>query len=335
MSSNDGSRFRSGSAEEPTAKRARTLTEADLGGPIEDEETAKQKLADAGFDPEGDLTATKFVECPDGVGHWTASPMNQFCAAGNLKMVRYLVSKGVPTVRDDTSPMEAASRMGQAHVCAWLFEHGASETVKSDAYVVGEHNLLRTALWPWKAGRGSNTPQWLILNGALSHPDGRPHEEAMQRIQSYRGAASDFRQLFSWVEETLQTNRNVHLILLGSLPPRDYSDSELHQSLSEMMKSAEAADFLINDLSDEKRRVLWKKLPPSRRASPLQSLCGKSGIFELIADFAGFLRGKHIMSTLNGIVGPLEKALGRAQLMDDTDDEDNTVQISYIVQGEN
>ena len=310
MSSNDGSRFRSGSAEEPTAKRARTLTEADLGGPIEDEETAKQKLADAGFDPEGDLTATKFVECPDGVGHWTASPMNQFCAAGNLKMVRYLVSKGVPTVRDDTSPMEAASRMGQAHVCAWLFEHGASETVKSDAYVVGEHNLLRTALWPWKAGRGSNTPQWLILNGALSHPDGRPHEEAMQRIQSYRGAASDFRQLFSWVEETLQTNRNVHLILLGSLPPGEYSAPALHQCLSKGMKSEKAVDFLMNELlSAEECRLLWEK----RMSSPLQMLGGTTGIFELIADFAGIIRGKHMVSTLQGILGPLEKALGRAE----------------------
>ena len=64
--------------------------------------------------------------------------------------------------------------------------------------------------------------------------------------------------------------------------------------------------------------------------SPLQMLCGESGIFELIADFAGFIRGKHIISTLGGIIDPLERALGRAQLMQDPDDPTNDVQILYI-----
>ena len=76
--SDDGSRSRPGSAEEPIAKRARTLTEADLGGPIEDEETAKQKLTNAGFDPY-DLTSENWVPCPDGDGTWYASPMFHFC----------------------------------------------------------------------------------------------------------------------------------------------------------------------------------------------------------------------------------------------------------------
>ena len=99
MSSNDGSRFRSGSAEEPTAKRARTLTEADLGGPIEDEETAKQKLANAGFDP-NNIALEKMVESPErDFTEWSVSPTIHFCAAGDLKMIRYLVSKGIPTVR--------------------------------------------------------------------------------------------------------------------------------------------------------------------------------------------------------------------------------------------
>ena len=87
--SNEGSRSRAGSAVEPTAKKARKLTEADLGGPIEDEETAKRKLADAGFDPVN-LTGTQFVGCPDDDGFWMATPMDQFCAAGDLKMIRYL-----------------------------------------------------------------------------------------------------------------------------------------------------------------------------------------------------------------------------------------------------
>ena len=40
------------SGEEPVTKKQRKLTEADLGGPIEDEETARKKLVIAGFDPD-------------------------------------------------------------------------------------------------------------------------------------------------------------------------------------------------------------------------------------------------------------------------------------------
>ena len=321
--SNDGSRSRSGSAEEPIAKRARKLTEADLGGPIEDEETAKQKLRDAGFNP-NDLTSERVVDSPDDDGQWFATPMAHFCAAGDLKMARYLLSKGIPTVRpvradtsngddDDeepNSPLEGALWMGKVHVCEWLFAHGAREEVEKNAYNLGGDNLLRIALGPWKAGRGSSTPQWLILNGALSNRDGSPNKEATEALESYRGAESDYRRLLSWAKESLQTNRNVHLILLGSLLlQREFSIPALRQRLRGEMKSSEAADFMINELSAEKCKVLWEKL----LSSPLQMLGGTTGIFELIADFAGIIRGKHMVSTLQGILGPLEKALGRAE----------------------
>ena len=73
--------------------------------------------------------------------------------------------------------------------------------------------------------------------------------------------------------------------------------------------SSEAADFLINKLSEEDCRVLWEKL----LVSPLQMLGGTTGIFDLIADFAGFiLLGNHMASTLQGIIGPLEYAINDA-----------------------
>ena len=37
--------------QKPEAKRQRTFTEDELGGPIEDEETARGKLKEVGFDP--------------------------------------------------------------------------------------------------------------------------------------------------------------------------------------------------------------------------------------------------------------------------------------------
>jgi len=48
------------------AKKQRKFTEADLGGPIEDEETARKKLEDAGFDPVK-VTQIKLVNNPDGL----------------------------------------------------------------------------------------------------------------------------------------------------------------------------------------------------------------------------------------------------------------------------
>ena len=358
MSSNGGSRSQYGYADKPT-KRARKLTEADLGGTIEDEETAKQKLSDAGFDLDDPdvFSSYSWGRRPGRNRSWYVTPIFHFCAAGDLKMVRYLVSKGIPTVRADASsddddddddvdsidtdlrsPMQMALRNGHVHVCEWLFEHGAREEVQNDAYVVGYVgyvNLLRTAFNAWKEGRGSNTPRWLVLNGALSNHDGSPNKKAMEAIESYGGAASDFRMLLTWAQETLQTNRNVQFILLGSLLPRDYSVSALHQCLSGGLKSNEAADFLMNELlSAEKCRELWKKLPFSKRSSPLQILCGKAGVFELIADFSGFIRSTNMVSTLQGIIGPLERALHRAKVMTDPDD-DYGDEISYIEEAEN
>lgn len=63
MSDNGGG----GVDQEPMAKRQRTLTEAELGGPIEDEETAREKLEKAGFNPD-DVEAPADVPCPDADG---------------------------------------------------------------------------------------------------------------------------------------------------------------------------------------------------------------------------------------------------------------------------
>ena len=63
----------------------------------------------------------------------------------------------------------------------------------------------------------------------------------------------------NWAQECLHANRNIDLILLGALPPKEYADPELHQNLSGALKSTEAADRLINELSFQKRREPWGK----------------------------------------------------------------------------
>ena len=70
---------------------------------------------------------------------------------------------------------------------------------------------------------------------------------------------------------------------------------------------------------------LGENLPPSQRASPLQILCGKAGVFELIAAFAGFTRGVHMVSIMRGMIGPFERAPGRAESMEDPDSPDDDI----------
>ena len=70
-----------GTGEEPqAAKKQRKLTEADLGGPIEDEETARKKLGRVGFDPD-EIREIKDVTCPDGNGLWFVDPTCHFAVS--------------------------------------------------------------------------------------------------------------------------------------------------------------------------------------------------------------------------------------------------------------
>ena len=343
MSSVDDSRGRSSSEadEEPEAKKPRKLTGADLGGPIENEKTAKAKLINAGFDPENLMAEWRVVTPPDGMGQWGANAITQFCGAGDLKMVRYLVSKGMSTTSkaaagDRISPMRAALFMGQTHVCRWLFQHGAAFEVKTTSSLTNEANLLRTSLRAWKAGRGSNASQWLVQNGALALQDGSPDFDAIDRIASYSGATSEFRNLLLWAEESLRVNTNTHLILLGTILPREYSTDALLEYLSHGLKSEEAAKYTVGRFSPEERLEFWKKLP-FNRSSPLQALAGQPGILEVIADFAGFVRGKHMLRILQSMVRPLESAIAKSRVImeyDDVDsDDDGTVagsEVSFI-----
>lgn len=335
-----------GSAEEPATKKQRRLTEADLGGPIEDEETARKKLVNAGFDPDKISILVEGIVPPDGVGEWDASPMMQFCAAGDLEMVRYLVSRGASTTErlfkkgdedhpPDTSPdtpMSAAARMGQTHICKWLFCHGA----KADVRLSWNGTCpLGAALRPWVAGRGSDTPEWLVKNGALSHSDGSPNMEAIEYLEAFSGPAAGFHRLLSWAQRTLDVNDGVLFVLLGTMPPKEYSDSGLLHYLISDMNSAGIAPFFFSRLSSEDRRVLWKMLPSQQRNSPLQMLSGTPGALELVAEFAGFVRGKYLMKILRAMENSLQRALRRARTMYDPDDDEESDdheinELSYI-----
>ena len=165
---------------EPELKRRRLL---DAGGPIEDEETARQKMKDARVYMSGDerVSGDESVGFdPDNVrdkkhkysGHYyqrrednLITPMGYFAREGDVKMMRWLYVHGADTRDEDVDfwfPMYAAAQNGKVEACRWLAEHGASEDVrrrcKSESPGSNGIRPLRAASLIRAMGR------WRILN---------------------------------------------------------------------------------------------------------------------------------------------------------------------------
>ena len=154
------------------------------GGPMYDEATARKILKDAGFDPD----SPRFLQMPklDDDGMIVDIPMTHFCTVGDLKMCRYLLSKGAlatQTWNDDiwnddfddinyiSSPMGAAAFGGHVHICKWLCEHGGRGDIRMRSSIY--YSPLRGALSRVEAdsSRIRETYRWLILNEALCPND--------------------------------------------------------------------------------------------------------------------------------------------------------------------
>ena len=138
----------------PDLKRRKLL---DAGGPIEDDETARQKMRDArvyergvrgtrgefvGFDPDniGDI---KCLNCAN-VTAGFIKPMAYFAREGDLPMMRWLYVNGADTRDEEVAhwfPMMAAAKNGRMDMCKWLFTHGAAEDTKKRT-----HNYNRSPL---------------------------------------------------------------------------------------------------------------------------------------------------------------------------------------------
>ena len=164
-------------AAEPEVKRRRLL---DAGGPVEDDETARQKMRDAkvgenreitGFDPQNAM------EVKDLHGWGTRiSPMGYFAWRGDLPMMRWLYVNGANTRGPDLQisyPMNAAARGIRAEeTVKWLFFRGAPKDVTRTNNDIGYRNPFNFLL-----GHESHKrlARWLILNGAFCRKD-RHHE---------------------------------------------------------------------------------------------------------------------------------------------------------------
>jgi hypothetical protein len=227
----------------------------DVGGPIEDTDTAIQKLKNAGFDLEkynNDINDEQNVPpafIGYGISTWVVTPMIYFCGKGDLKMCRYLFVNGASCSKETSNrfwfPMYVAALESQTDVCKWLYEHGAKDDIKKKNS--WGYTPLRASV---KTDLGTSTNHWLILNGALCQNDSSTIGDTIMK----RDLDPHYRyKIVLWAQETVQFHNTFIIFLGGTISTSSPVDS-----------------------------------------SPLQSFNGKSGIMELIGDYAGVVRGSKL-----------------------------------------
>jgi len=220
-----------------------------FGGPMYDEATARKMLKEVvlqagangeapviGFDPDdAALDDAKYAM----VGAFRGveiTPLIYFIEKTDLKMCRYLVSRGASTTKSPTSwsPLYTAIHRGHLEVCKFLQANGASHDIWDEPYsswtpfhsavLSGHHEVVR----------------WLVLQGALC-ADRSSEEIDTDRIypEYFKGPCAGhplspiYEQLVEWVREVTQSHSSMLIFLLGTLPPApDKGQSRTLQYLS-------------------------------------------------------------------------------------------------------
>ena len=327
--SNGAFRAGGGDAAEPDLKQHRLL---DAGGPIEDDKTARQKMRQAwvnndtgidystGFDPENVCQKKIFRPLRSTYGS-LSTPMSYFAYTGDLPMMRWLYVNGADT-RDENVrgffPMYAAARGGKLEACQWLYDHGAANDVKGRPQNDTGPLRFMTASLLWNAFLNSelDVSRWLILKGALCKDDGSGDLDlGLVRKSLDGGAVIDWhvhgietrRMLLEWANQR-QRDREAFFVFLtgaGKISPFEYSPSALRNLLLMRLLSERATDQILGSVPSDQHQQLWTNLISDEEcSSPLNRLVGASGVLEMIADFAGVVKGQeaHIIRQLTEIL---------------------------------
>ena len=268
--------------QEPGPKRRRLLLDA--GGPIEDDETARQKMRDAlvfkygtgegtGFDPDN-VRGVKVILRTDNI-----TAMSYF--TGDLPMMRWLYVNGADT-RDVDIPIHFPMRFAAfktVEICQWLFDYGAAADIKrrTDLPGVVSGNCNRPLSSAFKgevfgsqaALNRREVGRWLILNGALCKDDNNDGEldiEIMREDLNAIGPRPTVVSSHVWESHRRYVVEERRLLLEWA--------TDLHRAHT---------SFLL---------FMSGALPDCRYSSPVKALGGKSGVMELIGDFTGIVRGR-------------------------------------------
>ena len=149
-----------------------------FGGPMYDEATARKMLTEAvriaaicsddgeaviGFDPGDAALNSSYAVWHEGI---ELTPMAYFAAKNDVKMCRYLISRGASTTKCSEQdrpfyPMYSAAEGGHLDVCKLLYDNGAKNDVRrDDGY---GWNPFHVAI----RNKHNEVVRWLVLQGAL------------------------------------------------------------------------------------------------------------------------------------------------------------------------
>ena len=292
-----------GTEPEPDPKRRRLLN---AGGPVEDDETARQKMRNArvyktgvdgingeydGFDPDEVMGVRSFSPYGGALSRSDAktkyiTAMGYFTKEEDLPMMRWLYVNGADTRDEDVDvcfPMYLAVIGGDLDICEWLFDHGAAKDVKRRTR--GE--------WGYPNGRSplsipfgisfGNGPyyqtlsRWLILNGALCK-DGDSGEldvEIMRQDLGSQYRIQERKALLDWATDLHRARYSCLLFLSGTISAPKHA---------------------------------YRTRRPS---SPVRILSGKSEVLELIGDYTGIVCGREakIIRQLTELLPDLNREL--------------------------
>lgn len=319
----------------PPAKKQRR--ELDLGGPMEDEFTARNKLEEAGFDPdniEAPVSRRRYEE-------WgNISSMSYFCFKGDLPMCRYLLSQGASTTKGSGSvpwdfPMMMAARGGRLEVCKFLYDHGAENSIRRAAKG-SDGRMLDPLFYTCRSSDENhiNVGKWLIIKGAISAADDGhgtvdrklmrsalgPLRDSKDYIFDESPAAQDIRPVYlSWAQGISSAHDSFFVFLCGATlatTPPSFSKLALLQKLTAKLDNSKVASSIVESLADKSQRQVWQDFFDL----PIRGLSGKSGLLRLIADFAGVVRGKELK-----IIRGLEHELRSFIAAEPFDDDESNI----------
>ena len=317
----------SGRADRPSKKQKRDETEAamlmaSLGGPMEEEATARKKLQDAGFDPDSPRLLRAVIPS----GGWYDNAMARFCRVGDLKMCRYLLFKGASATQtwndddddddedDDSdddvdanticSPMYAAALGGNLDICKWLCQHGGRGDIRNvNRYWTSPMQATVTYTAPWFANsirirRQRETYRWLILNEALCpNDDGIVEISLIREALQSDGGRNERMHMRDWVEGAVRTYDGFMVFLMGThrrvVPP--FRKDDLEKLLKEKLLTPDSVSAIMKHLPEDQQLFIWNNEQKNKhRNCVLQYLSGHPGIRQSIADMVGVVRGREL-----------------------------------------
>ena len=281
-----------------------------FGGPMDDEETARKKLKKVGFDPDRPANSISGIQIEGYFDNYL--PMSYFCAVGDLRMCRYLLSKGASTTQswvddddDDSddevnnipSPMYAAAFGGQLEICKWLCDHGARKDIRKE-----NAHFLTPLCESVAQARGRSQIgyrkicQWLILNEALCPRDNGFISNDLLNGALESGNYDEAPYWLRWADDAVETHNSFMTFLMGTYPRNipAFTKEGFEMMVRDKFRSPEAARSILESLSEDQRQFIWEKEHKTMNHCDLQSLPGHPGIRKHIADLLGVKCGRDL-----------------------------------------